>query len=180
MKELGHRLNSNHFLASKVFCQTIRRLRCKRSSVTYSIEDFVILTDKNEILSRWIKYFDDILNPAKASTRDTQEVKHLEEEKVFTTAEVATAIKGIKFEKAAGEDEIRPEMLKVLTGERILWLTRGSQFPGKYGKNPTDWQTQVLNPIFKIGDRKQCTNYRAISLLSLPGKVYAKCLGRKC
>ena len=26
----------------------------------------------------------------------------------------------------------------------------------------------------------QCTNYRGISLLSLPGKVYAKCLERKC
>ena len=29
-------------------------------------------------------------------------------------------------------------------------------------------------------NRKQCTNYRGISLLSLPAKVYAKCLERKC
>ena len=38
----------------------------------------------------------------------------------------------------------------------------------------------MIIPIFKKGDRKQCTNYRGISLLSLPGKVYAKCLERKC
>ena len=33
---------------------------------------------------------------------------------------------------------------------------------------------------FKKAGRKQRTNYRRISLLSLPEKVYAKCLERKC
>ena len=28
---------------------------------------------------------------------------------------------------------------------------------------PRDWQTGVIIPIFKKGDRKQCTNYRGIS-----------------
>ena len=45
---------------------------------------------------------------------------------------------------------------------------------------PRDRQTGVIIPIFKKGDRKQGTNYRGISLLSLPGKVYAECLERKC
>ena len=49
---------------------------------------------------------------------------HLGEEEVFTAAEVTTAIKGIKSRKAAGEDEIKPEILKALTREGILWLTR--------------------------------------------------------
>ena len=71
-------------------------------------------------------------------------------------------------------------MLKVLTGEGILWLTRVCQVAWKLDKTPRDWQTGVIIPIFKKGDRKQCTNYRGISLLSLPGKVYAKCLERKC
>ena len=139
-----------------------------------------IPTDENEILSRWREYFEDLLNPVKASTRDTHEVTHLGEDEVFTAAEVATAIKGIKSGKAAGEDEIRPEMLKALTGEGILWLTRVCQVAWKLGKTPRDWQTGVIILIFKKGDRKQCTNYRGISLLSLPGKVYAKCLERKC
>ena len=45
---------------------------------------------------------------------------HLVEEKVFAAAQMATAIKGIKSGKAAGEDEIRTEMLKALTEEEIL------------------------------------------------------------
>ena len=159
-----------------------RRLRGKRSGVTYSIKDSAgnILTEENEILSRWREYFEDLLNPVKASTRDTHEVTHFGEEEVFTAAEVATAIKGIKPGKAATEDEIRPEKLKALTGEGILWLMRVCQVAWKFGKTPRDWQTGVIILIFKKGDRKQCTNYRGISLLSLPGKVYAKCLERKC
>jgi len=46
----------------------------------------------------------------------------------------------------------------------------------KFGKTPKEWHTGMIIPIFKKGDQKQYTNYRGISLLSLPGKVYAKCL----
>ena len=123
-EEFGGRFNSDYFSANKVFWQTIRRLRRKRSSVTYSIKDSDgnILTNENEILSRCREYFEDLLNPVKASTRDTHEVTHLGEEELFTAAEVATAIKGIKSGKATGEDEVRSKMLKVLNGEGILWL----------------------------------------------------------
>ena len=50
-------------------------------------------------------------------------VTHLGEEAVFTSAKVATTIKGIKSGKAAGGYEIRSKMLKALTGDGILWLT---------------------------------------------------------
>ena len=71
-EEFGRRLDSNYFSVNKVFWQTIRRLRGKRSSITYSIKDSDgnILTDENEILSRWREYFEGLLNPVKASTRD--------------------------------------------------------------------------------------------------------------
>ena len=125
-EEFGRRLDSNYFSANKIFWQTIRRLRGKRSNVTYSIKDSAgnILTNENKLLSRWREYFKDLLNPVKTSTRDAHKVTHLGEEEVFTAAEVATTIKGIKLGKAAGEAEIRREMLKALTGEGILLLTR--------------------------------------------------------
>ena len=52
-EEFGRRLDSKYFSANKVFWQTFRCLRGKRSSVTYSIKDSAgnILRDENEILS---------------------------------------------------------------------------------------------------------------------------------
>ena len=46
-EEFGRRLDSNDFSENKVFWQTVRRLRGKRSSITYSIKDSDgnILTD---------------------------------------------------------------------------------------------------------------------------------------
>ena len=41
-------------------------------------------------------------------------------------------------------------------------------------------QTRVIIPIYKKIGHKQSTNYREISLLSLPGKLYAKCPEKKC
>ena len=56
------------FFDKQIIWQTIRRLRGKRSSITYPIKDSDgnILTDENEILSRWREYFEDLLNPVKA------------------------------------------------------------------------------------------------------------------
>ncbi|VDP13242.1 unnamed protein product [Soboliphyme baturini] len=48
------------------------------------------------------------------------------------------------------------------------------------GKTPADWRTGVIVPVFKKGDHKECSIYRGITLLGLPGKVYAKVLERRC
>ncbi|KAK3564781.1 hypothetical protein QTP86_026411, partial [Hemibagrus guttatus] len=44
---------------------------------------------------------------------------------------------------------------------------------------PLDWATGVVVPLFKKGDRRVCSNYRGITLLSLPGKVYSRILERR-
>ena len=129
-----------------MFWQTIRRLRDKRSSVTYSVKDSADnnLKDKNEILSRLREFSEDLLNPVKASIRDTPEVTHVGEEEVFTAAKGATAIKGIKSGKTAGENEIAHEMLKAFTGEGILWLTQVCQVAWKYIKTLTRFANKYV------------------------------------
>ena len=46
----------------------------------------------------------------------------------------------------------------------------------KAGYVPEDWRKALVIPVHKKGSKIQCTNYRGISLLSIPGKVYARIL----
>ena len=41
---------------------------------------------------------------------------------------------------------------------------------------PLDWRSAIIVPIYKKGSRKVCKNYRGLSLLSIPGKVFVKVL----
>ena len=42
---------------------------------------------------------------------------------------------------------------------------------------PSDWRRGLVVPLWKgKGDRTDCNNYRAVTLLSVPGKVFAKIL----
>ena len=78
---------------------------------------------------------------------------------VFTLTEVAAVIRRLKSGKVADEDELRPEILKTLNGEGVRWLTRVCRWRENLKKTPKDWQTVVIIPIYKRGDRKECTNY---------------------
>ena len=44
---------------------------------------------------------------------------------------------------------------------------------------PDDWERGIIVPIHKKGSTMDCSNYRGISLLSIPGKVYARILESK-
>ena len=59
-------------------------------------------------------------------------------------------------------------------------MTRVCQVAWSSGKVSNDWQMGVIIPVHKKGSQRECSNYRGISLLSIPGKVYARCLERRC
>jgi len=72
-------------------------------------------------------------------------------------------------------DEIRPEMLKALDIVKLSWLTHLFNVAWRSGTVPGEWQTGVVVPIFKKGDRRVCSNYRGITMLSLPRRLRLLC-----
>uniref|UniRef100_A0A8C9VLN8 Reverse transcriptase domain-containing protein n=1 Tax=Scleropages formosus TaxID=113540 RepID=A0A8C9VLN8_SCLFO len=177
-EEFGEAMEEDFRSASKRFWQTVRRLRGGKRCSTNTVYSGsgALLTSAEDVLGRWKEYFEDLLNP---SNTPSIEEGDLEGDSSITLAEVAEVVKKLLGGKAPGVDEIRPEFLKSLDVVGLSWLTRLCSIAWSSGKLPLDWQTGVVVPLFKKGDRRLCSNYRGITLLSLPGKVYARVLERR-
>ncbi len=45
---------------------------------------------------------------------------------------------------------------------------------------PEAWSKAIIVPLYKgKGKREECNNYRGISLLSVPGKIYGRILNER-
>ncbi|KAK3535605.1 hypothetical protein QTP70_017246, partial [Hemibagrus guttatus] len=71
------------------------------------------------------------------------------------------------------------EVDSFITQAEVTELTHLCNIAGRSGTVPLDWATGVVIPLFKKGDQRVCSNYRGITLLSLPGKVYSRVLERR-
>ncbi|MGL4388826.1 MAG: reverse transcriptase domain-containing protein [Brevinema sp.] len=145
-------------------------------------KDGNLLKEEEEIKKRWKEYFSELLgerieieNKDKYNEKFTEEIRE-EKIKDITLDEIKVYIKKLKYGKAAGIDNIKPEMLKAMENEGIQWLHEIINMIWKNGKLPEDWQTAIILPIPKKGDMFKCENYRGISLLSIPFKIYERAL----
>ena len=182
-EEFGESMEKDFRAAPKLFWKTVRHLRRgKRGTIqaVYS-KDGTLLTSSEEVVGRWKEHFEELLNPV---TSDPPSLEGAEPEddggsSSISWKEVTEVVRQLHGGKAPGVDEIRPEMLKALGVEGLSWLIRLFNTAWKSGTVPKEWQTGVVVPLFKKGDQRMCANYRGITLLSLPGKVYAKVLERR-
>ena len=133
-------------------------MRGKKTPIANFIEDTngVLLKHQKGILNCWREYFCQLLNILIVQHLAKSE-EQFGEEIHLTEAEVRTAIKSLKAGKALGKGDIRPEMLKAMN-IGVCWLTRVCQVAWKTGEVSKQWQTSVLIPIYKKGDKKECTN----------------------
>ena len=55
------------------------------------------------------------------------------------------------------------------------WLCRIFNICWERGGVPKEWQEAVVLPVYKLnGDKRECGNFRGISMLSVVGKVYGR------
>ncbi|KAK3558031.1 hypothetical protein QTP86_006407 [Hemibagrus guttatus] len=135
--------------------------------------------DYRTALGRWKEYFEDLLNPTDTPSVEEPEAEDSEVDSFIIQAEVTEVVQQLLGGKAPGVDEIHPEYLKSLDVVGLSWLTHLCNIVWRSGTVPLDWTTGVVVPLFKKGDRRVCSNYRGITLLSFPGKVYSRVLERR-
>jgi len=93
----------------------------------------------------------------------------------ISEVEVRLAIKQSKNGKATGVDNIQPEFLK--TADSIIpHLTRVCNIVWQHEVTPVDSRMGIIFPLPKKGDQTNCSNWRGITLSSVPGKVFARIL----
>ncbi|KAI3351230.1 hypothetical protein L3Q82_005614 [Scortum barcoo] len=79
-----------------------------------------LLTSTEDIVGRWKKYFEDLLNPTDLPSNEEAEDGDSEVDSSITQAKVTEVVRKLLGGKALGVDEIRPEYLK-----SNLWMLWG-------------------------------------------------------
>jgi len=85
--------------------------------------------------------------------------------------EVTHVIKYLKNHKVPGTDQILAQLLK--KGGETLWrrIHNLIKLISVQHKMPQEWSMGIIQPIYKKGDKLECSNYRAIALLTVTYKV---------
>ena len=87
----------------------------------------------------------------------------------FTQEELDSVLRKIKNRKAAGLDEIPPEVWKTRQFDDILFRHCNAV----YNQNPIErWTKGCILPVPKKGDLRLVKNYRGITLTSIAAKIY--------
>ena len=88
--------------------------------------------------------------------------------------EISLANSQLKSGKAPGIDDIPAEFLKLGGVITVQWLSSLFTSIWNNGTVPSDWRKQLNIPLHKKGSRADCDNYRGITLLSIPSKVFTR------
>ena len=143
------------------------------------------LKTKEERLELWTEHFKHLLNPATTSGNSVLSIVEASESLEIDLSpirfdEVLYAVRKLKNGKASGPDNISAEMLKSHNGiAEWLWDIVNKCWTEK--NFPQDWKLAEVVPLYKNkGKRSECGNYRGISLLSVPGKIFASIILNRC
>jgi len=134
-------------------------------------EDGKILTENEDVQRRWKEYFESILTGNLDET-DSMTVYKAENKDIQPSyKEVTHVIQCLKEHKVAGTNQIVAEFLK--KGGETLWrrIHHLVKLIWTQHKIPEDWSIAIIHPIHKKGDKLECSNYRAITLLNVTYKV---------
>ena len=147
----------------------------KKQQVPIKGKDGKVLNTEEEIAQRWIEHFKAVLNQPEPTstpniTKQSEEIKEIQTGPV-TIEEISTAVKSLRNNKAPGADGIYPELLKCGGKSLHESLQHLCTIIWEEERVPDDWKIGTIVPLPKKGDLSDCSNWRGITLLSIPSKV---------
>ena len=135
-------------------------------------------TDRNAVKDRWKEYTDS-LYARDPNVNDTFSTPEYTNEPEILEAEVHYALHSLSNGKSAGCDNIPVELMKAGDDKSVKTLTILCNKVWYEKTWPNDWKKAIYVPIFKKGDKKACSNYRTISLISHTSKVLLKVIQKR-
>ena len=95
---------------------------------------------------------------------------------VFSVAQVRKKLLCLKPNSAPGPDKVANRLLKANANSLAPALTAIFNKSMEEGVVPEDWRCAHVTPIFKKGSKFDPSNYRPVSLTSVPCRVMESCL----
>ena len=154
---------------SRIDWQTINEVSRRKSTTKAKLKP----TNQQERIKLWKQHFQNLRgNPPKVThepiTRIISEQLDIKQGP-FTQEELDSVLRKIKNKKAAGLDEIPPEVWKSRQFDDILLRHCNAV----YNQNPIDrWMKGWILPFPKKGDHGLAKNYRDITLIFLTAEIY--------
>uniref|UniRef100_A0A1Y1M3Z3 Reverse transcriptase domain-containing protein n=1 Tax=Photinus pyralis TaxID=7054 RepID=A0A1Y1M3Z3_PHOPY len=184
-EEFGETMERDAVGNQKLFYKVLKTIRKgKAQKITHiKTKEGRIVSEEEDILKRWKEYFEEMLT-IDQSIISIEEDQHVEdednnEESGIKLEEVMEAVKRLKRGKAVGHDGVSTEMVKNLGREGMEVVTALYNKVWLEEQIPKDWEIGILMPIYKKGDKRDCTNYRGITMTCILAKVYERILGKR-
>ena len=135
--------------------------------------DGAVISEPSIIMNRWREYGASLFESPDGETPLTKMNRAFDDdmEPPPLMDEVMYAVKKLKDGKSPGLDEIPAELIKSTGQHGIKALHQLCTCIWIKCDWPNDWKAQEFVMLFKSGDRKQCSNYRTIALISHTSKV---------
>ena len=167
--------NSN----SKRFWSYIKKQRKSNIGVPPLKENGILITDPTEKANVLNRQFDHAFSEGKVYTSESIKNKcslpstncPTMPDLLISTDGVEKLLKNLDPSKAPGPDGISARVLKELAHEIAPSLSLVYRRSYDMGKVPSGWKVAHVTPVYKKGEHYKPSNYRPISLVSIPCKV---------
>lgn len=167
----------------KLFYKVLKNIRNEKKSDLPHIKSKTgeILTEETEIIKRWKQYFQELLcgEDNKEDNTIQTPISSGETEQEISLTELQNTIQKIKYGKAPGYDRITAEMVKNMGRKATEVLLKLLNQIWEEEQFPKDWQMALIVPIFKKGDKRDCNNYRGVTLLCTCMKIFEQIIDKR-